>query len=202
MRSGTERRVVCAFLRKADGSEEGLAARRAPALDRALAVGRIVVGELFTLADVAGGDDPDGVADDPRVAVRLALVVDEPGDIAADPGVADVEPIELEAPDVPLLQVALLALQALAVVDLLARVVDDPGVFGDGPGGKDPPALDGRAPLFDHWQRIYHASNLGPGAFRLSGHDDTPPPPAFGSLPSASRLLPCRGQRPGAGLPV
>src|SRR5262252_5752656 len=91
-------------------SEEGLATGPAPALDGAVAVGRVVVGELFTAADVARGNDPDGVPDHLRIAVRPARMIDVARDVAADRRISNVQAIELEAPDVPLLQVAPLAL--------------------------------------------------------------------------------------------
>src|SRR5687767_7025437 len=101
------------------------APRPASTLNRRFPVGRIVVGELLTRLDVPGGDDPDRLADNLRVAVRFAGVIDVAGDVAADGGVANVEAIELEAPDVAALQVADLALEADRVANLLARVVDD-----------------------------------------------------------------------------
>ena len=52
-------------------------------------------------------------------------MVDEPGDVAADPRVDDGAVGQLEAPDVAVLDVAPLALEALLVGDLLAGVVDD-----------------------------------------------------------------------------
>ena len=66
-------------------------------------------------------------------------MVDVARDVAADGGVAYIEPIELETPDVPLLQVTRLALQALAVGDLLPRVIDDSLVIGNGLGRKHAP---------------------------------------------------------------
>src|SRR5687767_9510977 len=87
---------------KRRASDHRLAARLAPAPHGAHAVSRIIVGVLFSLADVLRGANPDGVADDLRVAVRLARMVDVARDVPADGRVADVQPIELEAPDVPL----------------------------------------------------------------------------------------------------
>src|SRR4051812_47008667 len=86
-------------------SKHGLAAGPAAAGNRLRAVGQVVVGELFTLLDIPRGANPDRVAVHLGVAVRLAGVIDEAGNVAAHRGIADVEPIELEAPDVPLLQV-------------------------------------------------------------------------------------------------
>src|SRR3954471_3563718 len=127
-----------------------LAAGTALALDVAVTVGRIIVGQLFALADVARGADPDRVADDLRIAVRLAGVVDVARVIAADRRVADVEAIELEAPDVPVLQVARFALQALAVGDLLPRVIDDACVLGNRLRREHAPACDLRPSLLYH----------------------------------------------------
>ena len=135
---------------KARASNHDLAAWTATAWDRALPVSGIVVGELFPFPDTLRGAYPDGVADDLRVAVRSAGVVDVARDVAADRGIANVQSIQLEAPDVALLQVPLLAPQALAVVDLLSGVVDDARVFGDGLGGEHAPARYGRTPLLDH----------------------------------------------------
>src|ERR1044072_1401723 len=115
---------------EAAASEPGLAARPAQALNRADSVSRIVVGELGAALDVPGGNDPDGVADDPRIAVRRAGVIDIARDVAADRGIADVMLIQLEAPDVALFEVAPLALQAFLVPDLLAGVMNDALVLG------------------------------------------------------------------------
>ena len=91
-------------------------------------------------------------ADDLRVAVRRAGMIDVARDVAAHGGIADVESVQLEAPDVAFLQVPRLALEALAVGDLLASVVNDPCVLGDRPGREHAPALNRRTPLFDHWR--------------------------------------------------
>src|SRR5688572_3889620 len=131
-------------------SQSGLAIRPAPALDVARSVGHVVVQELFTLPDVPGGDDPDLIADHEGVTVRRAGVIDEARDVAAHGGVANVEAIELETPDVPLPQVPILALQALLVRDLLTIVGDDPFVLVDWLGGEDAPPLDCGFPPFDH----------------------------------------------------
>ena len=94
------RRGKAVEIEQLHGSEPGLAAGPAPARDRLLAVGAVVVGQLFALRDVAGGADPDRLPDDLRVAVRLAGVIDEARDVAADRGITDVQAIQLEAPDV------------------------------------------------------------------------------------------------------
>src|SRR3954468_4047817 len=145
-----------------------LEARRASgpaaALDVPVAVGRVVVGQFFAGADVARRADPDRVADDLGIAVRPACVVDEPRDVAPDRRVAHVEPIQLEAPDVPRFQVARLALQALAVGDLLPRVVDDTLVLGNGLRREHAPPGNLRTPFLDHrrmWKsEIWECGNL------------------------------------------
>src|SRR5687767_13512054 len=109
-------------------SQHDRAAGAAAAPDRADAVGRVVVRDLLALADVAGGADPDRVAGHLGIAVGRAGVVDVPRHVAADGGVAHVQPVQLEAPDVALLQVPHLAPEALLVGDLFTRVVDDAGV--------------------------------------------------------------------------
>src|SRR6266545_2666353 len=131
-------------------SDQDLASRPAVARDRPLAVCRIVVGQLLAFADVASRDDPDRVANHARVAVRLARMIDVASDVAADSGITHVQAIELETPDVALLQVPRLALQALLVGDLLAVVSDDALVFGNGLSGKNAPALDRGVSFFDH----------------------------------------------------
>ena len=87
-------------------SQDDLAARPAAARDGARAVGVVVVGQLFTAPDVSRRANPDRLANDLRVAIRAARVVDEAGHVAADGGIARVEPVQLEAPDVPGPQVA------------------------------------------------------------------------------------------------
>src|SRR5687767_12650962 len=91
--------------------EQHLTTRAAAALDRADAVGRVVVGDLLALSDVSRRSNPDGVADHLRVAVGCARVVDVARDVAPDCRIADPQTIQLEAPDVALLEVPLLALQ-------------------------------------------------------------------------------------------
>ena len=74
------------------------------------------------------GAHPDRLADDLRIAVRLAGVVDEPGDVPADRGVAHVLPIELEAPDVALLQVPISRLR-LSRLEIFSPVYSMMRVF-------------------------------------------------------------------------
>ena len=96
------------------------------------------------------GADPDRVAGDLGIAVRRAGVIDEPRDVAADGRVTHVEAIQLEAPDMPLLQVADFPLETFAIRDLLAVVGDDPLVLGNGLGGEDAGPFNLGAPFFDH----------------------------------------------------
>ena len=123
-------------------SELARATRAAAARNRLRSVGRIVVGQLFTLPDIARRADPDRLAYDLGVAVRFARVVDVARDVPADGGVPDVQPIELEAPDVTSFQVSDLALQTLPVGDLLPGIVDDALVLGNRLGSKNPPAFN------------------------------------------------------------
>src|SRR5581483_8467185 len=81
---------------------------------------------------------------------RPAGMIDVARDVAADAGVDHRAARELEAPDVALPDVPPLAREALAVRDLLARVMDNPLVLGDGPGGEDAPSVNAGPPLLDH----------------------------------------------------
>ena len=64
-------------------SDHDLTPRAATALNRAFAVGRVIVGEFLAFTDISSRDDPDGVADDTGIAVRLAGVIDVARDISA-----------------------------------------------------------------------------------------------------------------------
>ena len=110
----------------------------------------IVVSQLLTLADRARRPDPDDPAGDVHVAVRLAGVIDETRDVAADRRIDDGPIRQLEAPDVPAFPVPTLAFQALLVGDLLAGVIDDASVLGNRAHGIDAPPMDPRSPLLDH----------------------------------------------------
>ena len=121
--------------------ERVLAARDAVAGDARRAVGVVVVAQFLALPDVARGPDPDRVADDLAVAVRLAGVVDVLGDVAAHLGVAHPPAVDREAPDVAAPQLVGLAGLALPGRDLLAGVLDDAGVLGDRVQGEDAPAV-------------------------------------------------------------
>ena len=112
------------------------------ALDDALAVGEVVVGQFLARLDIAAGTNPDLFADDLAVAVRLARVVDEAADIAAHHRVPDPPAIDREAPDLTALQVLRLALEALFVINELALVRDDARVFVDGFEGEDSPTVE------------------------------------------------------------
>src|SRR4249919_2952841 len=120
-------------------SDQGPAVGPAAAADRALAVGRVVVGQLFTTTDVARGANPDRVPDDLRVAVGGAGMIDVARDVTADSRVAHVESVQLEAPDVAFFQVPRLTLEAFAIADLLACVVNDPGVLRNRSGCENAP---------------------------------------------------------------
>src|SRR4026209_615406 len=138
---------------RAPASDHDLASRLALALDRAFAVGRIVVGQLLAFPDIARRNDPDRVANHPCIAIRFARVIDVARDIAADGGVAYIQTIQLEAPDVAVLQVPLLTLQAFAIGDLLTIVGDDPFVLGDRRGREHSPALNLGTAFFDQADR-------------------------------------------------
>src|SRR5687767_10235112 len=130
-------------------SEPAFASGAAAALDDPLAVGVVVVGQLFARLDVLAGADPDVLADDLAVAVRLARMVDEAGDVAADHGVAHPAAIDREAPDLAALQILGLSLEAFLVVDELAFVFDDAGVFRDRLESEHPPAMNLRTAAND-----------------------------------------------------
>ena len=130
-------------------SQSRLAPGPAPALNRLLAIRVVVVGELLAGLDVARGADPDRLADDVAVAVRLARVIDEAREVAADVGVTHPAAIHREAPDAAVLQVARLACEALLVIDELARIVDDACVLRDRFRGEHAPSMHLGAPPHD-----------------------------------------------------
>src|SRR5262245_17200874 len=119
------------------------------ALDNALAVREIVVGQLFAGPDVAAGANPDLLADDLAITVRLAGVVDEAADVAANHGVPHPLPVHGEAPDLTALQVLALTLEALLVIDQLAFIGNDALVLVDGLKGKDAPTVELGSPPDD-----------------------------------------------------
>src|SRR4051812_12531298 len=102
----------------AAGSNQVLATGTAAALDQPFTVGVVVVGELFAFANRARRTDPDRAVVYVHVAVRFAGVVDEAGVVPADPGVDHRAIGQLEAPDVPVLDVACLAFEAHLVRNL------------------------------------------------------------------------------------
>src|SRR5688572_27110794 len=148
-------------------SQPAPATGAAVALDDALAVGVVVVGQLFARRDVLAGTNPDVVADNLAVAVRLARVVDEPRDVAIDHGVADPPAIHGEAPDLAALQILRLALETFLVIDQLAFVFDDARVLVDWLEREHAPAMHLRTSTNDARQlRIMrHADN------RITGPD-------------------------------
>src|SRR5262249_16131158 len=131
-------------------SEERLAPGAAPAGNLSVAVGVVVVGDLFAPPDLPRGANPDPAVRDVHVAVGPARMVDEACDVAADVGVDDGPPRQREAPDVGGLDIAPLAPQAFLVRDLLAPVVHDPRVLRDRLGGKHAPSVDRRVLFLDH----------------------------------------------------
>ena len=96
-------------------------------------------------------------------------MIDVPRDVAADRGVAHVQAIQLEAPDMALLQVPDLALETLAIGDLLTVVGDDALVLGDGLGGEDAPALESWSAVFR--SSVARNSYSLPGPGRNTGDD-------------------------------
>src|SRR5688572_3913183 len=91
----------------------------------------VVVGELLARLDIARGADPDRAADDLRVAVRLAGMIDEARVVAVNIGIAHPSGVDREAPDLAALEVLGFALQAFLVVDQLTGVIDDARVLVD-----------------------------------------------------------------------
>src|SRR5436309_9165618 len=82
-------------------SDERLTARAAPALDERVAVRVVVVRQLLAAADRARRADPDASLLDVEVAVRLAGVIDEARDVAANACINHAAVRQLEAPDLP-----------------------------------------------------------------------------------------------------
>src|SRR3954470_6111177 len=107
------------------------APRTTSAFDDLFAVGVVVVRQFLTGLDVPPGADPDVLADDLAVAIRLAGVIDEPGDIPTNHRVANPAAIHRKTPDFTALEIPGLALVALLVIDELAFVADDPCVLVD-----------------------------------------------------------------------
>src|SRR5687767_11876421 len=107
-----------------DRSQPCRTSRPAPALNHAIAIGVIVVGQLFACFDIAPGPDPDRAALDLAVAIRATCVIDEAGVVAADAGVAHPAAVDREAPDFATLEVLGFAFQTLLVIDQLAGVLN------------------------------------------------------------------------------
>src|SRR5207253_8450819 len=126
-----------------------LASRPASTRNQLLAIGVVVVRQLFAGVDITRGADPDRLSDDVAVTIRLTGVVDEAREIAVNIGIAHPAAVDGETPDAPLRQVLRLALQALLVIDQLACVIDDARIFCDWFGGEDAPSVDVRAAPYD-----------------------------------------------------
>jgi hypothetical protein len=103
-------------------------------------------------------------------------VVDEPGVVAADVGVAAPGAVDAEHPDAALAKVAILAVHALLVRDQLARVVDDPLVLVDGLEREDPEAVQLRLPAANPRQVQRRGGGLRGGgpAFGRFSHAKVP----------------------------
>src|SRR5581483_2961725 len=139
------------------------AAGTAAAGDRRRPDRLVVVGELFTAADVPRRLDPDGLVDHFEVAVRRARVIDEPRDVAADVRVAAPRAVDAEHPDASLGEISFLArLARLVVADQLAGVVDDACVLRDRLGGEHAIPVHRRSTARDLRQRLRasHACDL------------------------------------------
>src|SRR5436309_4670045 len=191
------RRPRCAGRwRSADGrSQQVLASGAAPALDQALAVGVVVISELFSLANLPRRANPDRAIDDVDVAVGAAGVVDEAGVVAADAGIDHGAVRQLEAPDVTLFDVARFALQAHLVRDLLAGVVDDARVLRNRLRRVDAPSLNLRSPLFDHVIKI---TPCRVRSLRRNSCSRASPSSIAASFSSSTRRWSCCGARSGA----
>ena len=132
-------------------SQPGLTARPALTRNQLLAVGEVVIGQLFARLDITRRADPDRLrlADDVAVTIRFTGVIDESGDVAANVRIAYPAAIHGETPDAPLLQIPGLASQALLVIDQLASVIDDACVLVNGLESEYAPAVDSRAAAHD-----------------------------------------------------
>src|SRR5581483_7836233 len=170
-RSRADRKCVVTARRSAV-SQERLAIRAAAALDQPVAVGVIVICQLFALSNAARRPDPDDAVLDLDVAVRPARMIDESGDVAADAGVDDGAVGQLEAPDVTALDVPALAAKALPVGDFFAGIVDDLRVLGNRLGGKHAPAVNSRTPFLNHLFKIslVGAPHIGPLGLECARH--------------------------------
>jgi hypothetical protein len=77
-------------------------------------------------------------------------MVDEARDVAAYARIDHRPVCQLEAPDVPALNITALAFQALLIGDQLASVVNDPCILGDARCREDAPSMDTRTPFLNH----------------------------------------------------
>ena len=126
------------------------AAGLASAFEESFAIRVVVIGQLFALSDGARRANPDDAVFDVDVTIGPARMIDEPRDVAADVGVDHRTVRQLETPDVAGSDVAQFALEAFLVRDLLAGVVDDALVLGDGLGGEHAPPVNLRSPFLNH----------------------------------------------------
>src|SRR5919112_6199015 len=110
-------------------SKPARATGTATTLDRVIADGHVVVGQLLSAANEARRADPDCGVDHFEPAVGRAGVIDEAGDVAAGVGVAAPGAVHAKHPDAAVGEVARLARRAARVRDQLARVIDDAAVF-------------------------------------------------------------------------
>src|SRR5688572_528054 len=86
-----------------------LAAGSAPARYRLIPLGVVVVGQLFAGQNVARRPNPNRLVDDVDPAVRLAGMIDEPGDVAFDIRVSAQDAAHAKHPDAPLAKIAIFA---------------------------------------------------------------------------------------------
>jgi hypothetical protein len=125
-----------------DGSQLVGAAGSTEAGDGPFALGAVVIRELLARADASRRANPDRLVGDLDPAVRCAGVVDEPGEVAADRGVAAPGAIDPEDPDTPVREVLFLPrLARFAVPDELSGVLDDARILRNRLEGEDAVAV-------------------------------------------------------------
>ena len=138
----------------------------AAAADTAFAIRAIVVRQFFPDLDVPCRSDPDGVPENVDIAVRVARMVNETSQVAADRCVANPAAIDLKAPDLPAFHVPPLTAKALLMRNALTRVVDDPRVLGNRFDRDHAPAVELRTLSFDaavsHRRRRHRPSSVAP----------------------------------------
>jgi len=137
-------------------SQNPTAARPAQALDAGHTFRVVVVGQLFAFSDRSCGDDPDRAADDVRIAVRPARVIDVPRDVAAERSITRPPFIDVEDPDPLPRQISLLPAPALGLGYQRALVLDDTGIFVDRLAGIDAPAGNARRSAHET-RKVTHA---------------------------------------------